>query len=268
MANCSEEGVKTYVDDRCEMLGNFSEEAQDLWDFVRCQRQNGSHYGTGGKCRKGTQVSEEEYSNWNTFAQGNYGKVSVNPEGTRVVKTLLTGKDGKKGEFGPHEVELATKMGELGHSPKIHSRSADHLEMDIAPGKPLWEGYSKGEDEPVMNAAQAKKAGEAIKSLHRLGYSHGDMHGQQFIVNGNDVKLLDYGLSQKVESNPVKVMQDLVKISNLVRWNQKELAEDPYFALVDRHIYEYREVKGRSKAAVAQRESIAESYLKGLEALK
>ena len=249
------------------MLGNFSEEAQDLWDFVRCQRKDGSHYGTAGKCRKGTQVSEEKYSNWNTLAQGNYGKVSVNPEGTRVVKTLLTGKDGKKGTFGPHEVELATKMGELGHSPKIHSHSADHLEMDIAPGKPLWAKYSRGENEPVMNAAQAKKAGEAIKSLHKLGYSHGDMHSQQFLVNGNDVKLVDYGLSRKIKENPVKVMQDLYKISRLVGWDNPELSRDPYFALVNRHLDEYKAVKGTSKAAVAQRAAIADNYLKELEAL-
>jgi len=247
------------------MIGTFSESSQQVWDFVRCQRPNGTYYGTGGKCRKGT---ESPYEKWDTLAQGNYGKVSVNPEGTRVVKTLLTGKDGKKGTFGPHEVELATKMGELGHSPKIHSHSADHLEMDIAPGKPLWAGYSRGENEPVMNAAQAKKAGEAIKSLHRLGYAHGDMHSQQFLVNGNDVKLVDYGLSRKIKESPVKVMQDLAKISNLVRWNNPELSTDPYFALVNRHLDEYRAVKGTSKAAVAQRTAIAENYLKELEALK
>lgn len=30
------------------------------YDFTRCERPNGSHYGTGGKCRKGTEVSAEE----------------------------------------------------------------------------------------------------------------------------------------------------------------------------------------------------------------
>ena len=40
--------------------GTFNEEAQAVWDFVRCQRDNGSHYGTRGECRKGKEVGEEE----------------------------------------------------------------------------------------------------------------------------------------------------------------------------------------------------------------
>jgi hypothetical protein len=38
---------------------NFSE---DALDFTTCERPNGSRYGTGGKCRKGTEVSADEMS--------------------------------------------------------------------------------------------------------------------------------------------------------------------------------------------------------------
>ena len=245
------------------MFGRYSESAQQVWDFVRCQRPNGTHYGTAGKCRKGTEVN---YEDWKTLAQGNYGKISVNPDGTRVVKTLLV-HNGEKGTFGPHELELATKMGELGHSPKIHSSSDNHIEMDIAPGKPLWAGYARGKDEPVMNAAQATQAGNALKSLHKLGFYHGDNHSLQWLADGNNVKLVDYGLSGKAVTNPIKVMQDLAKISNLVRWDQKELANDPYFALVNAHLPRYRAITGQSKKAKAERLAIADDYLKGLEAL-
>ena len=40
--------------------GNFNEHAQDVWDFVRCQRADGSYYGTGGTCRKGDKVSAKQ----------------------------------------------------------------------------------------------------------------------------------------------------------------------------------------------------------------
>ena len=173
------------------MQGTFNETAQEVWDFVRCQRTNGTHYGTAGKCRKGTEVG---YANWKSLAKGNYGDVKISPDGKRVVKTLLE-HEGRKGEFGPYEVEIAEKMGKLGHSPIIHSHSADHIEMDVAPGNTLWAGYARAEGEPVMNAAQAKKAGDAIKALHQLGYFHGDNHALQYLVNGNDVKLVDFGLS-------------------------------------------------------------------------
>jgi hypothetical protein len=37
--------------------GFFSDDAQAVWDFVRCQRPDGSYYGTSGKCRQGTEVA-------------------------------------------------------------------------------------------------------------------------------------------------------------------------------------------------------------------
>jgi hypothetical protein len=42
------------------MYGSFDASAQQVWDFVRCQRPDGSYYGTSGKCRKGTEVSPAE----------------------------------------------------------------------------------------------------------------------------------------------------------------------------------------------------------------
>ena len=35
------------------------EEFMESYDFARCQRPDGSIYGTGGTCRKGTPVGEE-----------------------------------------------------------------------------------------------------------------------------------------------------------------------------------------------------------------
>lgn len=39
--------------------GSFNEEAQAIWDFVRCVRPDGTAYGTNGLCRKGTQEAKE-----------------------------------------------------------------------------------------------------------------------------------------------------------------------------------------------------------------
>lgn len=212
--------------------------------------------------------SESDYSQWKPVAQGNYGRVSVSPDGTRAVKELLTGPDGKKGEFGPNEVELARKMGELGHSPRVYKVTPNSMEMDIALGKPLWSGYSRGEDEPVMNATQATKAANAIKALHKLGYAHNDNHALQWMVNGNDVKLVDYGLSQPLSRGPVRAMQDLAKIAKLVVWDNPELSGNPYVQLVNKYLTPYREIKGVSKAAKAEKDRLAQAYLKELETLQ
>ena len=201
------------------------------------------------------------------MAQGNYGKVSISPDGTRAVKELLVGDDGKKGEFGEFEVELATKMGELGHSPRVYGSTKDTLEMDVAKGSPLWKSYRKAEDEAPMNAEQATKAAAAIRDLHKMGYAHGDLHALQFIANGNDVKLVDYGLSVPTTRQPARVMQDLAKINPLVQWNNPDLASDPYVQVVNRHLPEYQAVTGTSKAAKAKRERVAQEYLAELATL-
>lgn len=244
-------------------IGSFSENAQYLWDFTRCQRPNGTHYGTAGKCRSGV---EAPYADWETLAKGNYGKVSKSPDGKRVVKELLE-HNGEKGEFGPYERQLAIRMGKLGHSPRIHSASKDHIEMDLAPGKPLWKDYQPSEGEGPMTTKQAKKAAAAVKALHKMGFFHGDAHALQWMVDGDNVKLVDYGLSGKVSSNPTRVLQDLSKWAKPIGWDNPELKGDPYFDLVSRTMAEYKEIKGQSKKAKADRLALAERYLDELAKL-
>lgn len=56
-------------------------------DFARCQRPDGSYYGTNGKCRKGTQVGakQKEYKVGVTW-----GKFNIpTPGHARVIKNLL-----------------------------------------------------------------------------------------------------------------------------------------------------------------------------------
>ena len=42
------------------MYGSFNEEVQQVWDFVRCQRANGTFYGTSGRCKSGDEVGARE----------------------------------------------------------------------------------------------------------------------------------------------------------------------------------------------------------------
>lgn len=70
------------------MFGAISSKAYSLvLDFTRCMRPNGSHYGTSGKCRKGTEVGEKE----KPFKVGvTWGKYNIpTPGHARVVKNLL-----------------------------------------------------------------------------------------------------------------------------------------------------------------------------------
>jgi hypothetical protein len=41
------------------IFDNFSEEALEALDFARCQRADGSYYGTSGQCRKGKEAGDK-----------------------------------------------------------------------------------------------------------------------------------------------------------------------------------------------------------------
>jgi len=199
---------------------------------------------------------------WTLIGEGQYGQVYRSPDGSRAVKELIRGMN-----FGRHEVELAIAMGELGHSPKVFHATEDFIEMEAVPGAPLWSHYRRGEDEPTMTTAQAGKVAAAIYDLHRLGFAHNDLHALQLIVSGDEVKMVDFGLSVRHEDHPVRALQDLNKIHHLVRWDSPELQSIPFVRLVNKYLPEYRSVAGRSQAAIARREELAKGYLKELEEL-
>ncbi len=204
-----------------------------------------------------------DVSKMKKLAEGNYGVVYQDPQTGHVVKTLKEGK-----EWGPHEVELGRKMGELGHSPKIYSASDDHIEMDFSKGKPLWTGgFNRTEDEKErdvkMTTEQAQKALAAIKDLHKMGFYHGDMHNEQFLTDGEggkDATLIDYGLSGKIQDQPHKAIVDFNKVGKLIDIYRPELDKDPYVQLVRSSIEAYKDAKGQSKAAVAKRSQIGLEY--------
>ena len=94
------------------------------------------------------------------------------------------------------------------------------------------------------------------------------MHSLQFLVNGNDVKLVDYGLSVPTTRQPARVMQDLAKIGGLINWKNPELAGNPYVQLANKYLDQYKEVTGTSKAAKDKKTRMGEAYLKELEQLQ
>ena len=220
------------------------------------------------KPSKSPSSSMPDVSKMEKLAEGNYGIVYKDPKSGHAVKTLKPEK-----EWGPHEVELGKKMGELGHSPKIYSASDSHIEMDFAHGQPLWSGgFNRTDDEKErdlkMTVEQSQKAISAIKDLHKMGFYHGDMHNEQFLTDGEggkDATLIDYGLSGKIQDQPHKAIVDFNKVGKLIDIYRPEFDKDPYVNLVRDSIEQYKAAKGQSKAAVAKRSQIGLEYLDKLK---
>lgn len=180
-----------------------------LFDFAACERPDGSRYGiaSGKQCRKGREVDIENAS-WEYLTKGNYGSVEIDRKQGLIRKTNIEGRD-----FGEHEAKLQKLMGDAGFSPKLHRASKDEIVMDLAPGKTIWKDYRPGEGEKGVrfNEKQANNAAKAVLFLHRKGFSHGDMHSLQWMVEGDKPMLLDFGLAKRAADDPRKAMQDWTK---------------------------------------------------------
>lgn len=76
--------------------GGFTEESLEVLNFQRCERPNGTFYGTGGTCRKGSPVGAKEHltvgMRVTDTSTGKIGYVEKLYEKSKVA--LMTGEDG------------------------------------------------------------------------------------------------------------------------------------------------------------------------------
>jgi hypothetical protein len=68
------------------LYSTFSEDASAVLDFARCQRADGSYYGTSGQCRKGKEVGDKEVAVLKSAAKA----------GNKKAKLALDVVEGKK----------------------------------------------------------------------------------------------------------------------------------------------------------------------------
>lgn len=111
----------------------FSESVLEILDFARCQRPDGSYYGTSGQCRKGKSVGPKEIAKLK----------AASVAGNKKAKLALEVVEGKKTK--------AQAVKELGSSKPATST--------VAPAKPKPKPSS---DLQSQYAALAKKAQEAM----------------------------------------------------------------------------------------------------------
>ena len=85
---------------------SFSESAQDALDFARCQRPDGSFYGTGGQCRKGSPTGAKE-------KEAKAAKSASEAAGKTSRKEMIAARKKEK------ELRAARKTAEAGDDKKV-----------------------------------------------------------------------------------------------------------------------------------------------------
>ena len=191
----------------------FTDEAlAEFYDFARCQRPDGTFYGTGGVCRKGTPVEAKEkkapkkqslrarFNEAGAIDGGEYGEVAITKYGTVI----------KKGRLGQNEINIQKELAEDGLAPKVldsqwTARKPDNdsvprmgiMEMELASGRP-YESIQKD----LSDKQKAKAADEYLRiqaAMHRKGIAHGDLHEQNFFYDPATGRgtAIDFGLSKR-----------------------------------------------------------------------
>ena len=196
------------------------EQFKDEYDFARCQRPDGSYYGTSGQCRKGTLAEPKEqkekkskrslrerFDETGSVSGGAYGEVAVTKEGTVI----------KKGRLGQDEIKVQEEMAKAGLAPKVlesewTAKKPDNagprmgiVEMELAKGKPFEELQGSLNDKQKAQAADEYLRIQA--GMHRRGVAHGDFHEQNFFFDPATGKgtAIDFGLSQR---SPTEVIAE------------------------------------------------------------
>jgi hypothetical protein len=101
-----------------DVAQEVSQMLQGNYDFTTCERPNGSRYGTGGKCRKGTEVSADEKSAIDQLA-------GMIPKGEKILDS--SGKSHTAGGLGMSKSEKIAS--DVMSDPKFNSDKKRIAEM-------------------------------------------------------------------------------------------------------------------------------------------
>lgn len=197
------------------MYGSFSQSALDLWDFVRCQRPDGSFYGAKGKCRKGSEVAPAKKKG-EFLGGGLEGKVYGIGRG-RVLKIAKDADPNLEAQRIASDAGLAPRIlaaGSMKNDPRQRKYQViDHVRAEDVPGIGQPGRKSVPLEELSETDLQREKASYlAALRLNSLGVEHGDIHGGnlKWDSNRNRPVLLDFDNARVDPRRAKKEAQDLL----------------------------------------------------------
>jgi tRNA A-37 threonylcarbamoyl transferase component Bud32 len=185
---------------------NFSESL----DFTRCERPDGSAYGTAGQCRKGapaekTKIDKEmmvKVAMSEPFAQGGFSEI-YEVDG-KIVKVQ---EDGYMPDI-QKEMAMQKMAADAGLAPQVHdikeASAAVVILMD-----PVPKGFKNRGDEPLLPEELSKSdqiaAGKLYGKMLKAGIVHADYHSGNWFINGKgETTAIDFGIASKLSNAPVK----------------------------------------------------------------
>ena len=183
-------------------------------NYTRCQRPDGSHYGTAGVCRQGREVPfdldiankafQQQYlTKDKLIGEGEYGKVY--DIGNNIVVKI--------GKISKNEIEVMEQLRSIPDNPTPRliavskAANATVMAMEKSSGRPIIE-LSPRESTKVYDQILP-----TLHKIHRLGISHNDLHEGNVFFNTKtkSITILDFGLAK--QADPLGQLLDLKTVS-------------------------------------------------------
>lgn len=195
------------------VLERFREE----YDFARCQRPNGTFYGTAGQCRQGTPVGAKEsivtpkmkkaIEEGKPFAEGGFSELYM-VDG-KVVKV-------QEDAYLPDiEAEMAMQKmaADAGLAPKVYGVEQVGDDKVIIVMDPIAKGMknppSQDDFAPTLLGELPRSTmmagGDLYGRMLKAGIVHADYHtGNWFINSKGETMAIDFGIASKIKDAPLK----------------------------------------------------------------
>lgn len=103
-----------------EMVSNFSEFSEEEFDFARCQRPDGSFYGTRGKCKKGTEAGAASKA---TTTADKKGSGTPSTGGKATVKQLQSQLKERAASLSSMQKQMSSAMKAYGAMEKATKKN-------------------------------------------------------------------------------------------------------------------------------------------------
>jgi tRNA A-37 threonylcarbamoyl transferase component Bud32 len=218
------------------VLDRFRDAYSDAYDFARCQRPDGSYYGTSGTCRKGAPVDAKKsvvtermkkaIEEDKPFAQGGFSELYM-VDG-KVVKV-------QEDAYLPDiqkEMDMQKMAADAGLAPKVYGVEQVGDDKVIIVMDPIAKGMknppSMDDYAPTMLAELDRPTmlagGELYGKMLKAGIVHADYHtGNWFIDSNGNTQAIDFGISSKVKDAPLKHLNRAIQFTLPVLQSKGEI---------------------------------------------
>ena len=255
-------------------MDSFYKKAGDLTylEFTRCQRADGSYYGTAGICRKGREVADlikagkslhEVLRQGKWLGRGAFGKVIDVGDGVLV----------KEGLIGAEEAQALADLKAIPNIPKLIATSVkfnkDNLFDDVPKHGVLAMTHVPGEPIRKLGRKFKPEAWDAtlklLGKIQKAGYSHGDIHPGNALYDRStkQASIIDFGEAQKT-GNFKGRLQELFDFSRDAAKSPREYS-GPLTQTILQRVRKFEQIKPINKYSLPESQKAIEEIWNGID---